>query len=85
MGQAVHSERRTEPHLQLDKDDEWLDEALRDTFPAIDPIPRFIKSPRWHIGAVSPRTDVAARCASTTIELDLCLSRRGRGSSVPKI
>lgn len=45
MGQAMHSERRTEPHLQLDKDNEWLDEALRDTFPASDPIPSFHKKP----------------------------------------
>lgn len=25
--------------VQLAKDDEWLDEALRDSFPASDPIP----------------------------------------------
>ncbi len=34
------TERRTE-ELQFEQDDEWLDEALRETFPASDPIPSF--------------------------------------------
>jgi hypothetical protein len=29
--------------LQREQDDEWLDEALRETFPASDPIPSFRK------------------------------------------
>lgn len=42
--QAMHSGKRVEPRLQLEADDEWLDEALQETFPASDPIPLFHKA-----------------------------------------
>lgn len=37
----MHDENQMEPDLRLIEDDEWLDEALRETFPASDPIPLF--------------------------------------------
>lgn len=40
----MHSGKRVEPRLQLEADDEWLDEALQETFPAGDPIPLFHKA-----------------------------------------
>ena len=40
-GITMHNERPWDQDLQLEKDDEWLDEALRETFPASDPVPAF--------------------------------------------
>jgi hypothetical protein len=37
----MHTTERRAEELQRDQDDEWLDEALRETFPASDPIPSF--------------------------------------------
>jgi hypothetical protein len=42
--QAMHTGKRVEPRLQLEADNEWLDEALQETFPASDPIPLFHKT-----------------------------------------
>lgn len=42
----MHNEKRMEPNLQLEEDDAWLDEALRETFPASDPIPLFHREPQ---------------------------------------
>jgi len=45
------SERQIED-LQHEQDDEWLDEVLRETFPASDPVPAFHEDPKSgsHIG-----------------------------------
>ncbi|HEY6644480.1 hypothetical protein [Povalibacter sp.] len=42
----MHTERQKEHDLQLERDDEWLDEALRETFPASDPIPSVHREPQ---------------------------------------
>jgi hypothetical protein len=46
LEQAVHDERSKEQDLQLQEDDEWLDEALRETFPASDPVPSLHREPQ---------------------------------------
>jgi hypothetical protein len=41
----MHHASHKEPDPRLIEDDEWLDEVLRETFPASDPIPLFHRTP----------------------------------------
>ena len=43
---VVHNEQQRTQDLQLQQEDEWLDEALRETFPASDPIASFRREPQ---------------------------------------